>query len=140
MNMDVCTSDLQQKLTKLRRAPPPKAPVPSVEQDKGQGQNWLINVKLRPTKPSPTECSNENSETNTESEDNKNNNSDVKQRASSIKERSKAFENGSTGKPLVVGKPVVPIKPVVSVKPAVINKPPVKVTRERPPSVLNKPE
>ena len=140
--MDVCTSDLQQKLTTLRRAPP-KVPVSSVEQDNSQEESWL-KVKLRPTKPN--ECNNENPETNTQSADNKNNNSNVKQRVSSIKERSKAFQNGSPGK-TVLGKPAVPIKPVVGAKPTVLNKPPVNVsgsqstvTRVRPPSVLNKPE
>lgn len=142
MNMELCASDLQ-KIT-LRRAPPPKPPVSGAEQDKPQEGDWLKNVKLRPTRASTTECSNENCETNDESEDNKNNNSDVKQRASSVKDRLKTFQNGSPGKPPVPGKPAVGTKkPVVSKKPdpsknAVTSKN--TLTRVRPPSVLDKPK
>ena len=144
MNIEVRASDLQK--INLRRAPPPKPPVAGPEIDKPKG-DCFKNVKLRPTRASTIECGNENCETNDETEDNKNNNSDVKQRASSVKDRVKTFQNGSPGKPLVPGKPPVATKkPVpVPVKPVPTNKGAVnavtsKNTLRRPPSVLDKPK
>ena len=145
MNIEVRASDLQK--INLRRAPPPKRPVDGPETDKPQGGDCFKNVKLRPTRASTVECSNKNCETNDESEDNKNNNSDVKQRAPSVKDHVKTFQNGSPGKPLVPGKPPVaakkpvpvPIKPVPANKGAV-NAVTGKNTLRRPPSVLDKPK
>jgi hypothetical protein len=141
----VCTSDLQNKLNTLR--PAPKAPVSTQSKDK-PAENEFKAIKLKAVKPPPTvEHNKDNPVEKTESDDNSNNNTG-KTRTSSVKERSKTFENGSPGKPPVPGKPAVASK-----KPAVGSKPPVRgkpvnggskqnteISRARPPSVANKPE
>ena len=145
MNMELCTNELQQKLTTLRRAPPPKAPVASKGDEKPQ-EGELFKVKLKSTKPAAEPNKDEHAES-TQSEDNANNNSEGKTRTPSIKDRSKMFQNGSPGKPPVPGKPAVASKkPVTTAKPTVPIKPPVNsnqntgATRARPPSVINKPK
>ena len=146
MNGELRVTDLQQKLTTLRRAPPP-SPTPSKEEKPEEAP--FFKVKLKPTgKPPIAEPKKNESEENIENKNSGNDNNQVKTRASSIKERSKAFQNGSAVKPIVSNKPGVSNKkPVIGAKPAVSNKPPVNgcsnansgVTRARPPSVLDKP-
>ncbi len=145
--MELCTSELQQKLTTLRRAPPPKAPVPGKDLDKSP-EGELFTKKLKPIKPPAIEPKNDKPAEENESEDNANNNGQVKTRTSSIKERTRAFENGSPGKPPIpASKPTVASKKPAIPKPTVATKPAAngssnhnaRITRPRPPSVINKP-
>lgn len=143
MNLGVQTNDLQQKLSTLRRAPPPRPPVCIPGEGKAQ-EGELFNVKLR-----SRSASGNISVDNVKNGNNSDN--DVKEQAVSIKERSKIFQNGSPGKPLVPVKPLVQKKLAFGVKQPDGNKPtkPVNsntnenatgLSRSRPPSVINKPE
>ncbi|XP_046844274.1 uncharacterized protein DDB_G0284459-like isoform X3 [Xenia sp. Carnegie-2017] len=125
--MAVCTSDLQSKLSSLKRTPPPNTP--KQNSDDKPSDVAFLRMRLRPTNQSLTKQHEKTDDTVNENND-------------GVKKLSQMFENNSVSKSPIPPKtkveekrqlviPVKPVKPNVPRKPSDCN---------RPPSVVNKPD
>lgn len=118
--MAVCSSDLQSKLSSLKRTPPPNTP--KQNSDDKPNDVAFLKMRLKPTNQSLTKQHEKTDDT-------------VNENIDGVKKLSQMFENNSVSKSPIPPKTNVekksPVKPNIPRKPTDCN---------RLPSVVNKPE